>query len=59
MNPTYITDIIKKKKKKLSEEDAAMYSKKYRDEQDRLSGRMTEDEYDAETCPTCGNNPND
>ena len=61
MNPTYRTDIIKKKKKrkKLTEEDAAMYSQKYRDEQDRLNNRQTDAEYDAETCPTCGNNPHD
>ena len=53
MNPTYRTDIIKKKKPKKTKEQLAQ------DAADREHGILTDDEYDAETCPTCGNNPND
>jgi len=62
MTDLYKTWLNKKKRKKtikLTEEEVAEHSKKYRDLQDKLHGRLTDDEYDAETCPTCGNNPHD
>ena len=53
MNPTYRTDIIKKKKPKKTKEQLAQ------DAEDRERGYPTDDEYDAATCPNCGHNPHD